>query len=233
MLKVFLRENNSPIKKAAYMFMSENMATYTQEQLVKKMSQYNTTLTEADTLAALNVMKNIVMEAVKEGYCVQTPFGLLYAVAGGSTDDKDCDFSPADQNLNHTIRLRFRPNSEVIDDVAKNTQVERVSNALKTRVYIDEVFNADGNKESPVTSGDLITIIGDYLKFDSSNPEYGVFLNGNDESYRLSYYTQITAGKITARIESDIPKGTYSLLLKNKPTSSEETTEYKKKLIIS
>ena len=78
-----------------------------------------------------------------------------------------------------------------------------------------------------------ICITGDFLKFDSDNEEYGVFLINDENSYRLSYYTQNTAGTIIGRIESSIPAGTYTLVVKNKPTVTEETTKYKKQIVIS
>ena len=233
MLKVFVRENTSPMVKCAYVFMSETMATFTLNQLVKKMAEFNTTLTEADALAALNVMQNIVMEKVKEGYAVQTPFGVFYASAGGTAETKNADFLPDEHSTNHVIRMRFRPNRELSGDVSRNTVIERVSNAVKTRVYIDTVGNADGKTDSPIKAGDIICIKGEYLKFESENENHGIFLSDGEAEYRLSYYTQITGGTVCARIESEIPAGTYTLIIRNKPTADESTAEYKKPVVIS
>lgn len=233
MLKVFVRENTSPMVKCAFVFMSETMATFTLNQLVKKMAEFNTTLTEADALAALNVMQNIVMEKVKEGYSVQTPFGTFFATAGGSADSKNADFLPGEQSTNHSIRMRFRPNRELSDDVSRNTVIERVSNAIKTRVYIDIVANADGKVDSPIKAGDLISIKGEYLKFDPENETHGIFLSDGENEYRLTYYTQITKGTVCARVETEIPAGSYTLIIRNKPTVDETSTEYKKPVVIS
>ncbi len=233
MLKVFVREIYSPLAKGNYVFMSENMATFTEEQLVKKMAEFNTTLTEADALAALNVMQRIVMEKVKEGYAVQTPFGLFYAVAGGSAASTDADFNPGSKETNHAIRMRFRPNRELSADVSKNTVVERVSNAIKTRAYIDYAGNADGKADSPIKNGDIICIRGNFLKFDETNENHGIFLTDGENEYRLTYYTQISAGTVSARIEDSIPSGSYALIVRNKPTADESTVKYKKSIVIS
>ncbi|WP_027727880.1 DNA-binding domain-containing protein [Treponema sp. C6A8] len=233
MLKVFVRENVSPVAKNGFVFMSENMATFTQEQLVKKMAEYNTTLTEADALAALNVMLKIVMEKVKEGYAAQTPFGTFFAAAGGSAESKAEEFLPNVKETNHAVRMRFRPYRELSEDVSSHTVIERVSNAIKTRVYIDTVANADGKTDSPIKAGDTICIKGDFLKFDSENEVHGIFLSDGETEYRLSYYTQITGGTVCARVESSIPAGSYKLIIRNKPTVDEASYEYKKQIVIS
>ena len=232
MLKIFVRENMSPIAKEKFVFMSENAGTFTEQQLIKKMAEYNTTLTEADALAAFNVLKKIVLEMVLLGYVVQTPFGLMYAVAGGSTDDILADFTPKNQNTNHDIRLRFRPSTDIISDVRNNTVTERSTNAIKTRVNIDMVCNADGNESSPIHPGDSIFISGDYLKFDKADETQGVFLYDGTEEHRLSYYTQVSPGKIIARVDSDFKTGEYTLILKNMPTKSPSAYVYKNQIFL-
>ncbi len=233
MLKVFVRENSIPAAKGKYVFMSENMATFTLDQLVTKMAEFNTTLTKADALAALNVMQSIVMEKVKEGYSVQTPFGIFFACAGGTADIKDAEFLPEEKSTNHAVRMRFRPNRELSADVSRNTVIERVSNAVKSRVYIDTVSNADGKADSPIKVGDTICIKGEYLKFEPETESHGIFLSDGETEHRLSYYTTITSGTICARVEADIPAGTYSLIIRNKPTVDEASYKYKKPVVIS
>ena len=232
MLKIFVRENMSPIAKEKFVFMSENAGTFTEQQLIKKMAEYNTTLTEADALAAFNVMKKIVLEMVLLGYVVQTPFGLMFAVAGGSTNDILADFTPKNQNTNHDIRLRFRPSTDIIDNVRNKTVTERSTNAIKTRVNIDVVRNADGNESSPIHPGDSLFISGDYLKFDKNDVEQGVFLHDGKDEQRLNYYTQVSPGKIIARVENDLQSGTYSVILKNYPTKTSSAFVYKKKITL-
>jgi hypothetical protein len=62
MLKIFLRENPGAFAKDRYLFRSSTMTTFTQNELIKKMAEFNTTITEADTLAVLNVLKRLVLE---------------------------------------------------------------------------------------------------------------------------------------------------------------------------
>lgn len=233
MLKIFVRENLGKLGGKKYIFRSASMAQFTIDELVHEMATFNTTITEADTLAVLNVMKRLVVKYVEQGYSVQTPLGLFFASASGSTDDITDSFTPLSEETNHDIRMLFRPDAKIVADVLANTPVERSSNKLKTTVNIDKVMNASGNENDPVKPGDMIIVYGDYLKFDSSSPEQGIFLANGSKSYKLDYYTQNTAGRIQARISASIPAGTYTLSLHNVPTASAAVTDYKEPVVIS
>jgi hypothetical protein len=233
MLKIFIRENCGKLGGKKYIFRSANMAQFSIDELVREMATFNTTITEADTLAVLNVMKRLVVKYVEQGYSVQTPLGLFFASASGSTDDIMGSFMPQSAETNHDIRMLFRPDSKIVADVLENTPLERGSNKLKTTVNIDKVMNASGNENDPVKPGDMIVVYGDYLKFDGSSPDQGIFLADGSKSYRLDYYTQNTAGRIQARISTSIPAGSYTLSLHNIPTASAAVTDYKKPVVIS
>lgn len=215
------------------MFRSSTMTTLTQEELIKKMAEFNTTITEADTLAVLNVLKRLVLEYTEQGYTVQTPLGLFYASASGTTNDVLADFSPQDASTDHTIRMLYRPSSEVTKGILKNTPVERSSDKLKATPFIQLVRNAGGDEDSAIKAGDSILVAGEYLKFDSGDNKQGIFLSGATLSYRLSYYTRNTDRTLEARIDSSVPAGRYTLSVKNIPTVTPVTTAYKDFVTVS
>ena len=233
MLKVFTRENSGKLGGKKYVFRSATMATFTVDELVHEMATFNTTITEADTLAVLNVMKRIVVKYVEQGYSVQTPLGLFFASASGSIDDIMGAFEPSNKEVNHDIRMLFRPDSKIVSDVLENTPTERTSNRLKTFTSIDKVMNAAGKSVTTIKTGDMIIVYGDYLKFDAAKEDQGVFLEAEDKTvYRLEYYTQNTAGRIEARIVPGISAGKYTLSVHNVPTSVPTVAEYRMPLII-
>ena len=233
MLKVFTRENSGRLGGKKYIFRSTPMATFSVDALVHEMATFNTTITEADTLAVLTVMKRIVVKYVEQGYSVQTPLGIFCASASGSTDDIMAAFEPNSKDNNHDIRMLYRPDSKIISDVLANTPVERTSNRLKTFTSIDKVRNAAGEDVTSIKTGDMIIIYGDYLKFDPLKEDQGVFLTGTDNTtFRLTYYTQNTAGKIEARIEKGIPADEYMLSVHNIPTSTISIAEYRSPITI-
>jgi hypothetical protein len=233
MLSIFTRENTGTIAKMKYVFRSSTMTTFTLDELVKKMAAFNTTITEADTLAVLNVMKRLVIEYVEQGYTVQTPLGLFFAAASGSTNDLTDAFEPRAAGLNHNIRIRYRPTTEIEKDIVEHTPVERVSNILKTIVNIDVVQNAAGDTGMSIRPGDTILILGDYLKFDETATDQGVFLSDGTASTRLIYYTQNTGGKIAARIENTVAPGKYTLSVHNIPISTPSAAVYKNPVVIT
>jgi len=233
MLKIFKRENNGFMGRKRYIFRSSNMAGFSQEDLVRKIAAANTTVTEADTLAVLNITKRIILDYVEQGYTVKTPIGTFYASASGTTDDIWEKFTPQDDTKDHMIRFLYRPATDISDAVLKQTRFERASDNLKTLPHITLIKNAAGNENSPVRAGDIIRIIGNYLEFDDTSSDEGVFLVHGDDSYRLSYYTRNTAKSIEARIEPAVPAGEYTFVLKNTPTAKQVKTVYKKKFIVS
>jgi hypothetical protein len=233
MLKVFTRENSGTLGGKKYIFRSSTMATFTIDELVHEMATFNTTITEADTLAVLNVMKRIVVKYVEQGYSVQTPLGVFSASASGTIDDIMGAFEPNSKDNNHDIRMLFRPDVKIISDVLANTSTERTSNRLKTFTSIDKVMNAAGESVTNIKTGDMIIVYGDYLKFNVEKEDQGVFLEAEDKSvYRLKYYTQNTAGRIEARIETGIPAGIYTLSVHNVPTVTPAIAKYRMPLTI-
>lgn len=233
MLEVFTRENYGNLVKSRYVFRSSTMAVLEQEELIRKMGSSNTTVTEADILAVLNVMKSVVLEYTKQGYKVRTPLGLFYASASGSTDDILADFDPRSGSTDHDIKLHFRPATDVVQDVRENTTVKRNGGSPKTAMHISLVKNAAGTDDAAVRPGDMILIAGDFLKFDPAGSEEGVFLTDGNNSYRLSYYTRNTIGMIEARIDTDIPAGDYTLTVKTMPASVTTEASWKKPVTIT
>ena len=100
-------------------------------------------------------------------------------------------------------------------------------------VFTEEQFVKKVAELNFVKNGDIICIRGNFLKFDETNENHGIFLSDGENEYRLTYYTQISAGTVSARIEDSIPSGSYALIVRNKPTADESTVKYKKSIVIS
>jgi hypothetical protein len=233
MLKVSLRENFYTGAKRAYVFRSTNTGELTVDQLVTEMATFNTTITEADTLGVLNVMKRIVLKYVNLGYTVHTPLGYFHASASGSTDDLLDSFNPNDSAKNHELALLYCPNTEVSKNVNDSIQIERASNRPVMTPSIDKVQNADGTGTTEIRPNDLIVILGDYLKFDPAKTEQGVFLSKDGTETRLTYYAHNTQGKIEARIPADLAAGSYTVMIRNVPSTKPMEVTYKKAVAIT
>lgn len=159
--------------KAKYNFCSENEAEITFEHLINEMAANNTTVTKADISGVLDVYKSVVLRYAQLGYTVRGPLGLVYVTAGGTTDDNLSSFQPGLTTNDHSLNLRFLPDTAVSRSVLANTMTERVSNRKKMIPNIESVINADGNEENVIKAGDTIRILGDYLKFDQQDETEG------------------------------------------------------------
>ena len=233
MLKVSLRKNSAGKGTKKYYFRSSNSGVLTTEQLVTEMATFNTTITEADTLGVLNVMKRLVVKYVNLGFTVHTPLGYFHASASGSTDNLLDDFTPGLENVNHEIAMLYRPDSGVNADIKKGIQIERVTNKLITEPAIDEVRNASGTSDTPIRAGDTVFIIGDYLKFNEGDEKQGVFLIQDGKETKLTYIPHNTGMKIEARIPADTAAGSYGLVVRTMPSSELKETRIKNPLVIT
>jgi hypothetical protein len=233
MLQVSLRENMTNNAKRKYFFRSSNNGELTVDQLVSEMATFNTTITEADTLGVLNVMKRLLIKYVNLGYIVHTPLGYFHASASGSTDDLLELFEPKRHDNNHAIALLYCPSTEVNTKMKDGIQTERVSNRLITMPSIDMVQNAAGDADAEIHPGDIVLILGDYLKYDETDEKQGIFLSKTGTETKLTYCPHNTGGQLEARIPSDLAAGIYGVIIRNVPTATFTETAWKKKLVIT
>jgi hypothetical protein len=233
MLQVSLRENMTKNAKRKYFFRSSNNGELTVDQLVSEMATFNTTITEADTLGVLNVMKRLLIKYVNLGYIVHTPLGYFHASASGSTDDLLEQFDPKNHDTNHDIALLYCSSTEVNTKMKDGIQTERVTNRLITTPSIDAVKNAAGKVDAAVHPGDTVLILGDYLKYDETDEKQGIFLSKDGTETKLTYCPHNTAGQLEARIPSGLAAGTYGVIIRNVPTMTFTETTWKKTLTIA
>lgn len=233
MLQVSLRENVRSNAKKNYFFRSSNNGVLTTDKLVAEMATFNTTITEADTLGVLNVMKRILVKYVNLGYVVHTPIGYFHASASGSTDEIDAQFLPNDDTNNHEIALLYCPSTEVGKQMADGIEVERVSNRLLTTPSIDVVKDAATGEIGRAKAGDTVSINGDYLKYLPEDTLQGVFLSKDNTETRLTYCTHNASKKIEVRIPADTAPGNYEVLVRCKPSSMLLEAAWKKNLEVT
>lgn len=93
-LGITTRMNHFDSAKKPYCFRNIYSGTVESDELIRRIAENNTTLTEADTLACLNVMEEVITELIADGKKVRTPFGLFYLAASGTAEEVDEPFTP-------------------------------------------------------------------------------------------------------------------------------------------
>jgi hypothetical protein len=233
MLQVSLRDNKTSNAKKQFFFRSSNNGNLSTDELVKEMYSFNTTITEADTLGVLNVMKRLVVKYISLGYTVHTPLGYFHASASGSTDDADEDFAHKSLTNNHEVSLLYCPSTEVNSQMQDDIKIERVSSRLIMTPEITIVKNGVGTNTAEIKPNDSIVILGDYLKYDESDEKQGVFLEQNGNETHLTYCPHNTNAKLEVRIPTGTVPGEYTVIVRNKPSATGMEVYYKKPVVIT
>lgn len=233
MLKIFLRENTNQNARSKYVFRSENEAVLALDKLIVEMAQNNTTMTTADVKGVMSVFYDVVVKYLTLGYSVKTPLGLLYVSAAGTADDLQDEFTPTVESSDHALNIRYLPDSAAAKTVTSETLHERVSNRYKMMPHIDTVQNASKSQGNEIKAGDMVRIYGDYLKFTESDESQGVFLEKDGTETRLSYYAWILNKRIETKIPTDLAAGSYTLIVRAKPSTVVYETKCKESVTIS
>ena len=233
MLKISLRENKTANAKSPYHFYSENSGSLTFDELIDEMAKNNTTITKADIAGALNVYKDVVLRYLQLGYKVHCPFGQLYICAKGTSNDKLASFEPHNFGNDHDLNVRLTVDSSIAKAVLASTKTERVSGRYKMIPSIEEIQNVNGATLKEAKPGNVIRIIGEYLKIDENDREQGIFLIKGDASMRLENYIGNKNKRIDAMIPADIESGSYKVSIRAKPNTILYNENFIKEITIS
>ena len=232
-LKISLRENKTANAKSPYHFYSENSGVLTFDELIDEMAKNNTTITKADIAGAMNVYKEVVIRYVQLGYKVYCPFGQVYICAKGTANDKLASFEPHLSGNDHDLNLKLTVDSSVAKTVLANTKTERVSGRYKMIPSIEEIQNVNGIALKEAKPGNVIRIIGEYLKLDENDSEQGIFLTKGDVSIRLENYIWNKNKRIDAMLPADIETGSYKVSIRAKPNTILYNGSFIKEITIS
>lgn len=236
MIRVFARKNYlAKDNTNPFVFHSRTLNTLTEDALVEKMQEYNSTLTEADIKGVLSVLKTIILRYAGLGYLIKLPFGNIWAVASGTCQNINDPFNPKSSSNDHDLNLHFKCSKSNKDDLLRVAEYEKVSSSYVMRPSIIGAFafDDDGNEIPVVTkdengndisslsfsTGDILRLRGEYLKVSSKDINQGVVLiSENDESqYRISRYSRNSGTFLDFTIPVEIPTGKYSLQIVTKP----------------
>ncbi|MBO7486282.1 MAG: DUF4469 domain-containing protein [Spirochaetaceae bacterium] len=221
MLEVYMTRNHFPNSKKKYSFRSRSSKIYTQEELVDRIANANTTLTKPDVIAVFTEMERQFNHILDNGDGVKLFMGSFHPGVSGTAEEATEHFSPKPRQSknavkrDHKISLLF----EVNDSYRKkylSIPFKYLGLAKLCTARIRVVQRADLADRTTISPSDSIEIKGSYLKLDPNDAEQGVFLTKSQDpkKYRLNEYSRCTRITVTARIPSDIPPGDYSIFVR-------------------
>lgn len=221
MIQIYVYKNSLKIDegKDKYCFRSVVDQTIDSEQLIKEITRYNSTITEADARAVLSVLNDRVKYFANLGYKVELPFGYIYNKANGTVPKLNDGFTPG--NSNHRISAVFKFKDDAAKEIVKNAAYKMAGSGYVRFPVIKEACSIlpDGKESEELTfaAGSMLRLKGKYVSFDAEDTLQGVFLvSAGGNEVRISNYNHIGSNIIEAYIPSDTVSGVYEVRIATK-----------------
>lgn len=149
------------------------------KDIVERMAKKGTTLTKTDLRAAFTILREVIMEAMKEGYQINFIdfMSLTFSIGGMFEGDED-SFSPD----RHELKIRANISKTFCLDVLRHVTLEKRVIDKKGPIITSLSDLASKIKNSFVTQGKLAVLRGDYLKFDQYAEDEGIYFFSEDKS---------------------------------------------------
>jgi hypothetical protein len=181
-------------------------ASLTLEDIIAKMMQRGTTVTESDTRAVLNLFFDVVSDEVADGNFVNLPLAnIRVGISGVFTSITD-SFDPS----RHSIRATLSPGLLLIEKMQK-VRLEKTLQPLPSPVIIEFLNINTNTTNSVLTPGGIGQIVGEELKFNPNNPQEGIFFVAADGTEtKVQIIASRTEGKLVFSIPT-LPAGNYTL----------------------
>lgn len=214
MLKYCLRENLLTPDENDYMAQTADVRSFSLDEIIDLMMQKGSTLTKADTKAALQVYGEVVSALIKDGAAVNTPLMntslSISGVFNGATDSFD--------KKRHSVNLNLTA-GPLLKDAAAKIKCEKTE-AADTNPYITEVTDVVSGKVNEVlTAGGIVQLVGARLKFDPKDAAQGLFfVPETGEAVRATVIAENKPARLMAIIPADLPAGNWYVEVRTKYT---------------
>jgi hypothetical protein len=181
-------------------------ASLTLEDIIAKMMQRGTTVTEADTRAVLNLFFDVVSDEVADGNFVNLPLAnIRVGISGVFTSITD-SFDPS----RHSIRATLSPGL-LLSEKMQKVRLEKTLQPLPSPVILEFLNINTNTTNSVLTPGGIGQIVGEELKFNPNNPQEGIFFVAADGTEtKVQIIASRTEGKLVFSIPT-LPAGNYTL----------------------
>ena len=212
MLKYALRENLLTPDENDYMAQAADVRSFSLDEIIDLMMQKGSTLTKADTKAALQVYGEVVSALINDGAAVNTPLMntslSISGVFNGATDTFD--------KKRHSVNLNLTA-GPLLKDAAAKIKCEKTE-AADTNPYITEVTDiVTGTVNTTLTKGGVVQLVGARLKFDAKDAAQGIFfVPETGEAVRAAVIAENKPARLMAIIPADLAAGSWYIEVRTK-----------------
>lgn len=216
MISVKTVANNTGHGKTGFCFLSTSDTDAGIEEIVKEMVRYNSTLTEADTRAALSVLDAVVERLLQEGCKVRLPWVDLQLAAHGTAESISEKFY--NKRGDNRFVLKALVNKKFEAKAVEKVFYKTKSSVAEMDPSIFQVFSITKDSsysgERVVKAGMCFRIYGKNLGFDFEDEKQGVFLalkGDRKKAVRITSFIRRTQRTIDAILPQDMEKGVYTV----------------------
>ena len=221
MLKYCLRENLLTPDENDYMAQTADVRSFSLDEIIDLMMEKGSTLTKADTKAALQVYGEVVSAIIKDGSAVNTPLMNTSMSISGVFDGANDSFD----KKRHTVNLNITAGTLLRDAVTK-VKCEKTE-GTSTDPYITEVTDiVTGTVNTTLTKGGVVQLVGSRLKFDAKDTAQGIFfVPETGEAVRAAVIAENKPARLMAIIPADLAAGTYYVEVRTKIIGSSQKSK--------
>jgi len=188
----------------------------TTADIIKRILKRGTTVTEADANAAILLYNHEIMDAVAEGYSVNTDIANIRPSIQGVFANVNDSFDAS----RHTVRASITAGNALFTKMLA-ASVEKVKSSVISPSIVEFIDNRT-NTNTQATKGSIGTITGSELKYDPTNALEGIFFinEATSTETKVTDVATRTEGKLLFVIPASLAAGTYKLEVRKAYTAA-------------
>ena len=216
-IKYTVHKNYYDGGKTSYHAKVKTNGTVSMDGLIDEIVSMSSTTAKSDALAVYADLKHVLETKLKLGYNVELE-GICTITSSitGKFDSLNDTFDPK----RHAVNIRARGSKKLKRIMNTNTKLRKLTTApdVPLLLAIDDYFT--DTKDTHVTQNHICGIRGKRLKFDTQNPDEGVFVidpetkteiqvtqvSKNHPTEILFLMPSLTSNKVTIEIRSRLNK---------------------------
>ena len=208
-LKYYLLDNTLTPDPTDMRAVSKWEQTITHEQLVSMIAEYrNVGVSKSQIMSVLEEYLEVMLLFLKTGSRVQTPLLTISPTVAGVFINEEDTFDRERHSVNLNVQL-----SDALQAAEAFITPQKIE-ADKTAPVITQVYDvASDSKNTALTVGQPVKILGKQLRIDSADPQQGVFFvhANNGKETRGEVYSDNMPKKLTVTVPAKLSPGSYTI----------------------
>lgn len=177
--------------------------------IIEEMLKKGTTLSEADIIASMQLLFEVVTEQLQEGNHVNLPIVNLKPGISGVFNGLSDRFDPERHKTKATASI-----GQLVKNGMKRISTEKITRQLTVPILSEFKDVQSGELNHIITPGSIARISGNYLKFNRNNPDEGVFfVSEANEVFKVTQIAELHPKKLIIGTPS-LPAGNYTIEVK-------------------